>query len=561
MATLNEQLTELQTARDNMKTALTGKGQAVTNDIRTYAEAIAGISGGSSEPVEGVKIFNSIEEMNNSTGNNEGDLALVYRTELLPGKNHTTFETIILDDTITFDTAITGSSTAYLTGGGVSYQAGLSPVQFNIRDNSNYSTIVRYSSTDGIVYTKNLGDNTYTFSAPVKVYGSAWDDNIGLFMKCEQNLLDGLFECKNISTDDTVQLEYQLAETQLDVTSDYVFGKTFYGINGVETGTLGSIVSNTINDVSAELYLKTQMIYDSMPIQIATDTYKNANNVFNRAYTIPVTSDLRPLLDTSNVTNGGSMFSYYSSLKFMPRIDTSNMINVERMFAGCSNLETIAYINLNNSVTSTYGMFASCSNLKYIPTLTTSNITNMSNMFQYCNELINIPSMDMSKVTNTCNMFNRCNNITSIPNLNLSKVTNAREMFQGCISLTHVPSLNISSVINGYGMFRQCYNLTSVETLNMNGTKSVNFMFNGCNNLVNMSVQNIATLNGAAKMFNACPNLSDDSLNNILATCITGTSCPNKTLNNIGLSQDQANRCMNLSNYAAFTAAGWTTGY
>ena len=48
MATLNEQLTELQTARDNMKVALEGKGQTVTKDIRTYAEAISNISSGGS---------------------------------------------------------------------------------------------------------------------------------------------------------------------------------------------------------------------------------------------------------------------------------------------------------------------------------------------------------------------------------------------------------------------------------------------------------------------------------------------------------------------------------
>ena len=34
-----------------------------------------------------------------------------------------------------------------------------------------------------------------------------------------------------------------------------------------------------------------------------------------------------------------------------------------------------------------------------------------------------------------------------------------------------------------------------------------------------------------------------------------------KTLSVIGLTSEQANRCKTLSNYSAFTAAGWTTGY
>ena len=35
----------------------------------------------------------------------------------------------------------------------------------------------------------------------------------------------------------------------------------------------------------------------------------------------------------------------------------------------------------------------------------------------------------------------------------------------------------------------------------------------------------------------------------------------NKTLKYIGLTQEQANICITLSNYSAFTSAGWTTGY
>jgi hypothetical protein len=46
MSTLNDNLTEIQDARDDMKLALEEKGQTVTKDIRTYAEAITNISGG-----------------------------------------------------------------------------------------------------------------------------------------------------------------------------------------------------------------------------------------------------------------------------------------------------------------------------------------------------------------------------------------------------------------------------------------------------------------------------------------------------------------------------------
>lgn len=46
MAQINDDLNTLIAARNNMKTALINKGQTVTNDIRTYANAISNISGG-----------------------------------------------------------------------------------------------------------------------------------------------------------------------------------------------------------------------------------------------------------------------------------------------------------------------------------------------------------------------------------------------------------------------------------------------------------------------------------------------------------------------------------
>ena len=62
--------------------------------------------------------------------------------------------------------------------------------------------------------------------------------------------------------------------------------------------------------------------------------------------------------------------------------------------------------------------------------------------------------------------------------------------------------------------------------------------------------------------FNYCPNLSDESLNNILAMCTNATSYTRtKTLKYISLTSEQATKCTTLSNYSAFTAAGWTTGY
>ena len=63
-------------------------------------------------------------------------------------------------------------------------------------------------------------------------------------------------------------------------------------------------------------------------------------------------------------------------------------------------------------------------------------------------------------------------------------------------------------------------------------------------------------------MFSNCPSLSDESLNNILAMCTNASSYTRtKTLAYIGLTLEQAEKCMTMSNYQAFLDAGWTTGY
>ena len=230
---------------------------------------------------------------------------------------------------------------------------------------------------------------------------------------------------------------YQLAHTQLSAIPEYVYGKEFYGQNGVEVGTLGT-PNNSFVDTNAELVYKIQNAYENMEPRILTDDNKAIDR---NIYFIPVKKDGTVLLDTSNVTSATWMFQ------------------------GCSNITTI-------------------------------------------------PQLNTSKVTNMQYMFTNCKNLTEVSLLDTSKVTDMSFMFQDCTNLTTVPQFNLASVKYISGMFSRC------------------------------------------------PNLSDESLNNILAMFVSATSYINeKTLKEAGLTSEQATRCQSLSNYEAFTSAGWTTGY
>ena len=112
-------------------------------------------------------------------------------------------------------------------------------------------------------------------------------------------------------------------------------------------------------------------------------------------------------------------------------------------------------------------------------------------------------------------------------------------------------------------MFKNCTSLTTAPTLDMSNVTRTVDAFNGCTNLTTMPIWNMPSAEFVYNMFAGCINLSDESLNNILAMCANATKVSSsfKTLKNIGLTSDQANKCKTLSNYSAFTAAGWTTGY
>lgn len=173
--------------------------------------------------------------------------------------------------------------------------------------------------------------------------------------------------------------------------------------------------------------------------------------------------------------------------------------------------------NWDSTVTNLTSEFAGDTNLKYMPLVDTSNVSNMRYMFNGCTLLQNVPLFNTINVNNMYGMFSGCVALKNVPLFDTSEVTTMRNMFSNCTSLISVPQFNTDSI-------------------------------------------NTSTSFGG--MFSYCNNLSNESLNNILAMCKNATSYTGtKTLKYIGLSSAQATTCQSLSNWSAFTSAGWTTGY
>ena len=171
--------------------------------------------------------------------------------------------------------------------------------------------------------------------------------------------------------------------------------------------------------------------------------------------------------------------------------------------------------------------------------VTTSTSTSDINLLKKCIIKFNDIVLDFSGSKNTAYLFGGCANLTEIPTIiNTSDVTMARYMFSYMYNVDTFPNIDLS-------------NATDLQYLCINST------------FVNFPVLDLHSANTMYNMFSGCTQLSDDSLNNIMRICINGTnlSSSNKNLKYLGLTSAQATKCQSLSNYSAFTSAGWTTGY
>lgn len=125
-----------------------------------------------------------------------------------------------------------------------------------------------------------------------------------------------------------------------------------------------------------------------------------------------------------------------------------------------------------------------------------------------------------------------------------------------------LPELDFSSRTDLIGFFTNFRKLTTISGIDMSNATDVSYMFENCYRLENIPQFNVGKVINMSNMFINCIRLSNESLNNILAMCINATSITsNKNLKYIGLTSTQATTCQTLSNYQAFLAAGWTTGY
>lgn len=352
-------------------------------------------------------------------------------------------------------------------------------------------------------------------------------------------------------------------------TSDLIPAANFdTEIASIETGVDTSDANAVPDDITMNktAYVNGEKITGNLPLFPDSRTYTAdgyvTNDTENSKIKLSTMNATKQILD-SNVNI--EMSTDYSDIATVINLTADKVKKDETVLGVTGTYEGDNINDYFNTVTSDAGMsfmnttIAGC--IKKLPPLDTSKSTNMQYMFQDCTELISIPEMNTSNVTTMNGMFSGCRKIETIPNIDTSKVTDMYRMFNNCYSLVSIPEMNTQNVTSMGYMFAYCNNLTSIPEMNTSKVTNMNNMFYNCYNLAIIPILNMNKVTNLENMFTGC-SPTEASLNNILSSLLTATVYTGtKTLQYIGLTQEQAQICTTLSNWAACEAAGWTTGY
>ena len=243
-------------------------------------------------------------------------------------------------------------------------------------------------------------------------------------------------------------------------------------------------------------------------------------------------------MDTSNVTNMDSLFSYSSSLTSLDvsKFDTKKVTNMSEMFDWCFGLTSLNVSGFNTeNVTDMGYMFEGCNGLTSLDVsrFNTENVNDMSYMFNQCKVLtsLDVSRFNTENVKNMSGMFQHCNNLTSLnlSGFNTENVKNMSGMFNGCNSLTSldVSGFNTENVTDMRIMFKDCNSLTSLDLRNFNTSSVTNMdqMFDYCHKLKTIYATDLFVVNNGTTttdMFRDCSVLEGGNSTKFSVAGVTG---------------------------------------
>lgn len=195
------------------------------NGIYTADEGYTGlgnvtvsVQGGSGD----IKIFPSVEAMHADTSSTDGDKAIVYNYKTEPFAQDLVSSVLYFPDTVVLDEAQSSTSSGYLINtdkdSASSHSIYLSSTYFYIRDNGGSGYIVRYSSSDGITYTRQSSYSD-TYEVPYKLQASSgWKDVFSKFIYARMYSFEGFYKYSISGRKDALRY-INLDDTTVNVTN------------------------------------------------------------------------------------------------------------------------------------------------------------------------------------------------------------------------------------------------------------------------------------------------------------------------------------------------------
>lgn len=244
-----------------------------------------------------VKLFETEQAMQADTTAKEGDLAVVYRSEVQNATVDSRFQTATFPDTVVLDSAITD----YVD---IRYRAVDSSVMFDCMgslDNSRFrmdcytesgEIRIEYRSSDGITYTRtDTTGNPVDFGTEIYYeYAEMWNDAIGKFIQVGGSTFEGLYSyqhylsnhlvnaAKNVSGDGTFEFQQTDLKPLLDFLTDAINNNTLLSPDGLTLYTsydgyrFLAVVNSATSYSLYSAYDKNTTSLDTVYCELKTDT-------------------------------------------------------------------------------------------------------------------------------------------------------------------------------------------------------------------------------------------------------------------------------------------------
>ena len=587
--------------------------QNIKKDVKIF-----GVTG-TYEGSGGVKLFETQEEMQDDTNPQEGDLAVIYRSEINPITEQSEFDGCIFPNEVVLDQAFTDNiygsfRPVQQSGGWFDMMVELSPTRFRGDIyGDNIRIRIEYTSEDGITYTRtDGGEENIEFGTFIKY--ESWRDPfntvLGDFIKIGGNYFEGLYEYGKYVNKDLIWLP-NISNIQIDNENNMTISNN-------------PITSECISTTDCIEWVNTE--FHTNFISPCFFRYNNqlcalASSTGSQIYGWWVNGGIELSTSDTNVT-GFTLYKFDNNMNYTTETISTKIssvagssriaadINITSLYmriAGAGSTqppdysynwtETRIYLdtnwtevklngqNFNNELLYFYG---------YMYVSAKSQLNTISDYVYkdkfYSNDGIGEGTLytgvidTQTKVNVFLDISNKMNNglylsdgitfkgqhkLTNIPFvLNTDGRTNMSYMFCNCYNIQNIPTINTVNAKNMSYMFYSCYNINPMQNLYMNNVENTFNMFFQCQSLTTVPNFNLSNVKDSSYMFDSCFNLTtvpNFNLSNVrnafymFGQCVNLTTVPNFDTHNVVNLSHLFISCNNLTTVPNFDTSSVTT--